>query len=103
MKTAAPIISSYLKTAFNKCIAECVFPRSLKIAKIIYIDDLGADENWQSEIIKYADDTVLIEKLDHKSQDGKLLECWMSRNGVDCNYMKTKFTVLRKDQLNIQT
>ena len=251
LKTAAPIISSYLKTAFNKCIAECVFPRSLKIAKIIpifkagdrkltsnyrpisilgnvskifekiiykrlmnylekfsilsdnqygfrkkkdsiqaatflwkqiqanwkaqmktncifvdfrkafdsvdhevllqklyhigvrgishklianylaekfqyvrindkssamksikrgvpqgsilgpllfliYIDDLGADENWQSEIIKYADDRVLIEKLDHKSQDGKLLECWMSRNGVDCNYMKTKFTVFEK-------
>ena len=29
---------------------------------LIYIDDLGADENWQSEIIKYSDDTVLIEK-----------------------------------------
>ena len=53
-----------------------------------YINDLGADENWQSEIVKYADDTVLIDKLDHKSQDEKLLECWMSRNG---NYMKTKF------------
>ena len=39
-----------------------------------YIDDLGADENWQSEIIKYADDTVLIKKLYHKSQDGQLLE-----------------------------
>ena len=25
---------------------------------LIYIDDLGADENWQSEIIKHADDTV---------------------------------------------
>ena len=24
---------------------------------LIYIDDLGADENWQSEIIKYADDS----------------------------------------------
>ena len=23
----------------------------------IYIDDLGADENWQSEIIKYSDDS----------------------------------------------
>ena len=63
---------------------------------LIYIDDLGADENWQSEIIKYSDDTVLIEKLDHKSQDGKLLECWMSRTGVNCNYMKTKFTVFEK-------
>ena len=56
---------------------------------LIYIDDLGPEENWQSEIIKYADDTVLIENLDLKSQDGKLLECWMSRNGIDCNYMKT--------------
>ena len=44
----------------------------------VYIDDLGADENWQSGIIKYADNAVLIEKLDHKSQDRKLLECWMS-------------------------
>ena len=32
----------------------------------------------------YIDDLVANEKLDHKSQDGKLLECWKSRNGVDC-------------------
>ena len=25
---------------------------------LIYIDDLAADENWQREIIKHADDTV---------------------------------------------
>ena len=25
---------------------------------LIHIDDLGADETWQSEIIKYAEDTV---------------------------------------------
>ena len=41
LKTAAPIKSSYLKTAFNECIAECVFPRSLKIAKIIPIFKAG--------------------------------------------------------------
>ena len=37
---------------------------------LIFIDDLGADENWQSEIIKHADDTVLIIKVDHNSQNG---------------------------------
>ena len=41
LKKAAPIITSYLETAFNKCIAECVFPRSLKIAKIIPIFKAG--------------------------------------------------------------
>ena len=41
LKKVAPIISSYLKTAFNKCIAECVFQRSLKIAKIYPIFKAG--------------------------------------------------------------
>ena len=53
-------------------------------------------QSWQNEIMKYADDTVLIEKLYHKSDDGKLFECWISRNGVDCNYLKNKFTLFDK-------
>ena len=62
----------------------------------IYFEDLGEDGNCQSEIIKHADDTVLIKRLVHESEDGKLLKCWVSRNSVDCNYMKTKFTVFEK-------
>ena len=30
---------------------------------LLYINGLGADENWQSEFINYADDTVMTEKL----------------------------------------
>ena len=63
---------------------------------LINFDNLGADAIWQSEIIKDADDTVLIEKPHHKSEDGILLECRMSKNGVDCNYMITKCTAFVK-------
>ena len=37
---------------------------------LICIDDSEAEKNLQSEIIKYADVTVLIEKLDYKSEIG---------------------------------
>ena len=37
---------------------------------LICIDDSEAEKNWQSEIIKYADVTVLIEKLDYKAENG---------------------------------
>ena len=63
---------------------------------LINIDNLGADEIWQSETIKDADDTVLIEKLHHKSEDRNLLECRMSKNGVYYNYMTTKCTIFMK-------
>ena len=41
LKKAAPIISSYLKTAFSKCIAECVFSNCLKFAQIVPIFKAG--------------------------------------------------------------
>ena len=37
LKKAAQIVSPYLSTAFNKCISEGVFPKSLKIAKVVPI------------------------------------------------------------------
>ena len=37
LKAAAQIITPYLKTAFNKCISEGVFPKSMKIAKVVPI------------------------------------------------------------------
>ena len=63
---------------------------------VVYNDDLSADDNWQSEIIKDVDDTVSMEKVDYKSEDGKLLQCLMSRNGVDCYYTKITVTVFEK-------
>ena len=36
---------------------------------LVYINDLGVDENWQSDVVKYADDTVMIEKLSSRSDD----------------------------------
>ena len=63
---------------------------------LIYINDLGAHEDWQSEIIKYADDTVMIEKLNTKSDDKILFQNWATVNHLDCNYTKTKFVVFEK-------
>ena len=66
---------------------------------LVYIIDLGADENWQSEVITYADDRVMIEKLNSRSDDKNLLQCWLNKNDVYCNYMKTKF-VFEKRSVN---
>ena len=41
LKKAAQIVSPYLKTAFNKCISEGVFPQSMKIAKVVPIFKAG--------------------------------------------------------------
>ena len=41
LKKAAHIVSPYLKTAFNKCVSEGVFPQSMKIAKVIPIFKAG--------------------------------------------------------------
>ena len=65
-------------------------------SEIVYINDLGADENWHSKIIKYADDTVMIEKINTEFGDKHLLRNWMKINSIDCNYTKTKFVVFEK-------
>ena len=67
---------------------------------LVYINDLGADENWNSEVIKYADDTVMIEKLHSNSDDKNLFQSWINNNAVDCNYTKTKFMVFEKRSVN---
>ena len=67
---------------------------------LVYINDLGANKNWQSEVVKYADDTVMIEKLNSSSDDKNLFQSWLNGNDVDCNYMKTKFVVFAKRSVN---
>ena len=47
LKKAAQIVSPYLKTAFNKCISEGVFPQSMKIAKVVPIFKAG-EKNFAS-------------------------------------------------------
>ena len=64
---------------------------------LVYINDLGVHEDWQSEIIKYADDTVMIEKLNTQSEDKILFQCWANTNHLDCNYTETKFVVFVKE------
>ena len=63
---------------------------------LVYIKDLGVHENWQSEIIKYADDTVMIEKLNTQSEDQILFQSWANKNHLDCNYTKTRLVVFEK-------
>ena len=41
LKNAAHIVGPYLKAAFNKCILNGVFPRSMKIAKVVPIFKAG--------------------------------------------------------------
>ena len=41
LKVAAHIVTPYLKTAFNKCISEGVFPKFMKIAKVVPIFKAG--------------------------------------------------------------
>ena len=67
---------------------------------LVFINDLGADENWQSKVAKYADDTVMIEKVNSKSDDKNLFQAWMNKNGIVCNYTKTKFVVFEMRSAN---
>ena len=46
--------------------------------------------------IKYANATVMIEKLKSSSDDKNLIQSWLDENDVGCNYMKTKFVVCEK-------
>ena len=40
---------------------------------LVYFNDMGVHEDWQSEIIKYAD-TIMIEKLNTQSDDKILFQ-----------------------------
>ena len=107
------LLENYLANRFQyvKIENECSKMRSIKrgvpqgsilgpLLFLVYINDLGADENWQSEVVKYADDTVMIEKLNSRSDDKSLFQSWLNENDVDCNYMKTKFVVFEKRSVN---
>ena len=50
----------------------------------------------QSEIIRYADDTLMIEKLNTQSEDKILFQSWAKMNHLDCNYTKTELVVFEK-------
>ena len=67
---------------------------------LVYIIDLGVHEDWQSEIIKNTDDTVMIEKLNTQSEDKNLFRSWANMNDLDCKYTKTKFVVFEKRSMN---
>ena len=67
---------------------------------LVFINDRGADENWQSKVLKYADDTLMIEKVNSKSDDKTLFQTWMNKNEIDSNYTKTNFVVFEKRSAN---
>ena len=107
------LLENYLANRFQyvKMENECSKMRSIKrgvpqgsilgpLLFLVYINNLGADENWQSVVVKYADDTLMIEKLNSRSDDKNLFQSWLNENDVDCNYMKTKFVVSEKRSVN---
>ena len=107
------LLENYLANRFQyvKVENECSKMRSIKhgvpqgsilgpLLFLVYINDLGADENWQSEVVNYANDTVLIEKLNSGSDVKHLFQSCLNKNDVDCNYMKTKFVVFEKRSVN---
>ena len=80
------LLTNYLANRFQyvKIEDKCSSMKSLKrgvtqgsilgpLLFLVYINDLGADENWQSKIIKYADDTVMIDKIISEFEDKHLL------------------------------
>ena len=107
------LLTDYLSNRFQyvKIDGECSAMKQIKrgvpqgsilgpLLFLVFINDLGADENWQSDVIKYADDTVMIEKLNSDSGDKILFQSWMNINGAECNYTKTKFVVFEKRSTN---
>ena len=74
-------------------------PQASKLGSLLVLvvmNDLGADENWHSEVVKHADDTVMIEKLTSKCADKNMFRTWMNKNGKDFNYTKSEFVVFEK-------
>ena len=55
-----------------------------------------AHEEWQCGIIKNADNTVMMEKLNTLSEDKILFQNWVNMNHLDCNYARTKFVLFEK-------
>ena len=49
-----------------------------KLLFLVLINDLGAHENWQRNVVKYADDISMIGKLNLKSADKNLLPSGMT-------------------------
>ena len=68
---------------------------------LVYNIELGADENRQRKVVKYADDAVMKEKLpESKSADKNLFQSRSNEYDVDCKNMKTKFVVFEKRSVN---
>ena len=68
---------------------------------LVHINDLGVHEDWQSEIIKSADDTAMIEKLNTQFDDNILFRSGAKMNHLNCNYTKTKFVVFEKRSVKL--
>ena len=68
VKVTKTIINSFLQTAFSKFIAECVFSRSVKIAKVVPVFKAGDEKgtsNYRPISISGSLSTI-IEKILHK-------------------------------------
>ena len=83
------LLTSYLTNRFQhvkfdgECstmkLIKCTVPQGSILGPflfLIYINDLGVHESWQSEIIKYADDTVMMENLNTQSEDKIRFKAW---------------------------
>ena len=96
------LLTSYLTNRFqyvkNEC--ECSTMKLVKrgvqqgsilcpLLLLVHNNDLGFHENWQSGIMKYADVTVMIEKLNTQFEDKLLFPSWANMLHLDCNYKKT--------------
>ena len=60
-------------------------------------------EDWQSEILKYADDTVVIEKLKTQADDKTLFQSRKNMNQLYLITPKRSLSYSRKDHWNIRT
>ena len=66
LKKAAHIVSPYLKTAFNKCISEGIFPQSMKIAKVVPIFKGGEKNSNYRPISILGNLSEIFEKIIHE-------------------------------------
>ena len=81
------LLKSYITNKFQyvKIEGECSIMKLIKrgvpqgstigpLLFVIYINDLGVHDDWQSEITKYADDIAMIEKLNTQTEDKILFQ-----------------------------